>query len=254
MDWWTHKPETFDVQHSDGVFFIDPRGHERIADAGMPYVGTRLPASLRRLLNDEGVRNLHHPSVPWTPRQALDDVIYLKQRDDATPRGSVVARPPSGAAARAALAGSPPALANLHAKAGRLLGGDDQAFRAALRSLRGRPVVINEWASWCFPCRREFPLLQTASARFGKSVAFLGVNVSDNSGSARNFLREHPVSYPSYEDPSGEIAQALAPTEGLPITVYLDGRGRRIHVHAGYYPSQQALDADIESYALAGGP
>jgi cytochrome oxidase Cu insertion factor (SCO1/SenC/PrrC family)/thiol-disulfide isomerase/thioredoxin len=253
VDWLTHRPETFDVQHTDGVFVIDPSGHWRIGDLGMPYVGGKLPGSLRRLLNDQGVRNLRHPSTPWTPREALDDVLYLKERRDAASGGTPVpAHAPSPAAARKALSGSPPPLAALHARAGALLGGGSGAFKAALKSLKGRPIVINEWASWCFPCRSEFPLLQTASARFGKSVGFLGVNVDDKNASARSFLSSHPLSYPSYEDPSGDIAQSLAPTQGLPITVYLSPRGRRVYVHSGYYSSQAALDADIERYALGG--
>ncbi|HET8673329.1 MAG TPA: SCO family protein [Thermoleophilaceae bacterium] len=252
MDWLTHRPETFDVQHTDGVFILDPSGHWRIGDLGMPYVGRKLPSSLRKLLNDQGVHNLRHPSTPWTPREALDDVFYLKQREDAASGTPAPAHAPSQAAARKELAGSPPALAALHSRAGALLGGGTAAFNSALKSLSGRPVVINEWASWCFPCRSEFPLLQTASAHFGKNVGFLGVNVDDRNGSARAFLNSHPLSYPSYQDPNGQIAQTLAPTQGLPITIYLNRRGGRVYVHSGYYSSQAALDADIERYALGG--
>src|SRR5437763_8530432 len=61
VDWLTHKPETFDVQHSDAVFFLDPAGQERILDEGMPDVGGRLPARLTALLNDQGNQNLAHP-------------------------------------------------------------------------------------------------------------------------------------------------------------------------------------------------
>jgi cytochrome oxidase Cu insertion factor (SCO1/SenC/PrrC family)/thiol-disulfide isomerase/thioredoxin len=252
VDWLTHRAETFDVQHTDGVFIVDPNGHWRIGDVGMPYVGGKLPSSLRRLLNGQGLRNLRRPSAPWTPREALDDVFYLKERADAASGTPAPVRAPSAAEARKALAGSPPALAALHSRAGALLGGGTAAFRTALRSLSGRPLVINEWASWCFPCRSEFPLLQTASARFGKSVGFLGVNVDDKNASASAFLRSHPLSYPSYQDPSGDIAQSLAPTQGLPITIYLSPHGRRVYVHSGYYSSQIALDADIERYALGG--
>jgi len=252
VDWLTHRAETFDVQHTDGVFIVDPNGHWRIGDVGMPYVGGELPSSLRRLLNDQGVHNLRHPSAPWTPREALDDVFYLKERADAASGTPAPTRAPSPAEARKALAGSPPALAALHSRAGALLGGGTVAFNAALRSLSGRPVVINEWASWCFPCRSEFPLLQTASTRFGKSVGFLGLNVDDKNASANAFLRSHPLSYPSYQDPSGQIAQSLAPTQGLPITIYLNRHGGRVYVHSGYYSSQAGLDADIERYALGG--
>jgi thiol-disulfide isomerase/thioredoxin len=111
-------------------------------------------------------------------------------------------------------------------------------------------VVINEWASWCFPCRTEFPLFSQAAARYGKRVAFLGVNVSDSAGDARAFLRGHPVSYPSYADPRGAIASSFGTARGLPTTLYLGADGRREYVQAGQYGAGQALDADIERFAL----
>jgi hypothetical protein len=61
VDWWTHRPQRFDVAHSDGLFFVDPRGHLRIVVVGMPNVHGRVAARLRRLLNDQGVANLEHP-------------------------------------------------------------------------------------------------------------------------------------------------------------------------------------------------
>ena len=54
VDWWTHKPETFDVEHTDGVFIVDPRGRLRVAVLGMPALGSRLPRRLSRLLNHQG--------------------------------------------------------------------------------------------------------------------------------------------------------------------------------------------------------
>src|SRR6476660_4963361 len=70
-----------------------------------------------------------------------------------------------------ALAGSPPPLAALHAQAGKLLPGGQSAYEQRISSLRGYPVVANVWASWCGPCRFEFPVLQRLSARYGKRVA-----------------------------------------------------------------------------------
>jgi protein SCO1/2 len=76
-DWLTGKPLTFDVSHTDGLFLLDANGHERILDIGMPNVGGRLSATLKRLLNDTGRRNLAHPQAAWTVRQALDDIGSL---------------------------------------------------------------------------------------------------------------------------------------------------------------------------------
>jgi hypothetical protein len=80
VDWWTHRPETFDVAHSDGVFFVNERGHLRIAVLGMPNVRGRLALRLRRMLSDKGRANLAHPKVPWTVPQALADLGSLLGR------------------------------------------------------------------------------------------------------------------------------------------------------------------------------
>ena len=154
----------------------------------------------------------------------------------------------SPAALRAAYAGSSPVLAELHQRRNQLLSGGLTAFKRELRMLRGTPVVINVWASWCGPCRAEFPFFQTASARLGRSVAFLGVDTLDSAADARSFLSGFPVPYPSYEDPSGDLARSLVPTQGVPITVYLNRRGGVAYFHQGAYPSEHDLLRDIRRY------
>lgn len=80
IDWWTHKPETYDVAHSDGLFFIDPQGHERIAVVGMPDTGGTLDPTLTSMLDAQGLSNLHDPQGAWTVPQALDDLGHLVGR------------------------------------------------------------------------------------------------------------------------------------------------------------------------------
>jgi cytochrome c biogenesis protein CcmG, thiol:disulfide interchange protein DsbE len=160
---------------------------------------------------------------------------------------------PTGAAAQAALRGSPPALAALHRQAGQLLPGGKPAFDARRRALAGHPLVVNGWASWCGPCRFEFPFFQAQATRLGRKVAFLGLDVTDNADDAKRFLRQFPQPYPSYADPRGTTMQSLAPTTGLPNTVFFDARGRKTFVHQGGYRSQQQLATDIRRYALGGG-
>ncbi len=81
---------------------------------------------------------------------------------------------------RARLAGSPPPLAALHAQADEILSGGLPALRARLAALRGTPVVINKWASWCEPCRAEFGVFQRVSVARGREVAFIGIDSGDS--------------------------------------------------------------------------
>jgi thiol-disulfide isomerase/thioredoxin len=159
---------------------------------------------------------------------------------------------PTGTAAQAALRGSPAPLASLHRQAGQLLGGGKDAFDARLRSVRGHPAVVNGWASWCGPCRFEFPFFQSQAVKQGRRVAFLGLDVTDNASDARRFLKQFPQPYPSYTDTRGTVMQSLAPTSGLPNTVFYDAKGRKTFVHQGGYASQAKLAADIRRYALGG--
>jgi cytochrome c biogenesis protein CcmG/thiol:disulfide interchange protein DsbE len=148
-----------------------------------------------------------------------------------------------------ALAGAPGPLAELYEQPNQLLPGGVDAFEQRLADLRGYPVVVNKWASWCGPCRAEMPWFQRLSARLGKRIAFLGVNTQDSSDAARDFLREFPLPYPSYSDPGEKIARAMEATIGFPATAFYDSSGELAHVQQGEYASIDALTADIERYA-----
>ncbi|HWG07910.1 MAG TPA: TlpA disulfide reductase family protein [Solirubrobacteraceae bacterium] len=148
------------------------------------------------------------------------------------------------------LAGSPAPLAALHAQASELLPGGLPALRARLRALRGRPIVINKWASWCVPCRAEFGAFQRASVALGREVAFIGIDSGDSSRTAAlSFLRSFPVSYPSYYDHSGAAGGAITDSTFTPVTVFYDPAGGR-YIRQGPYPSQAKLEADVRRYAL----
>lgn len=158
---------------------------------------------------------------------------------------------PTGAAPdyEAELSDSPPELAALHAEANELLDGGPDAFEARLGELSGYPVVVNKWASWCAPCKAEFPYFQTQAAKRGTEVAFVGVNSNDGEETAAEFLAELPVPYPSYLDPKLEIAALFdAPTE-FPATAFYDSDGALVHVRRGAYGDEAELEADIERYA-----
>ncbi|MEA2291741.1 MAG: cytochrome c biosis protein CcmG, thiol:disulfide interchange protein DsbE [Solirubrobacteraceae bacterium] len=177
-------------------------------------------------------------------------VIGLTQ---ASGRGGASAEAPRFdlAQAKQRLAGAPAPLASLHAQANALLGGGRTAFERRLASLRGHPVVINKWASWCGPCRAEFPLFEQVGTERGRQVAFLGLNGGDKTAAARRFLDARPLPFPSYEDPHEAIARELAAPTNYPITIFVDARGRTAFIHQGQYTSASQLSADIDRY-LAG--
>jgi cytochrome c biogenesis protein CcmG/thiol:disulfide interchange protein DsbE len=175
----------------------------------------------------------------WPSTQVL--IRYVRAALARAPQASG-----SVAAVRQDLAGSPPPLAALHHQATQLLGGEP-ALAARLRALRGYPVVINAWASWCGPCRSEFTLFASASQRYGRQVAFLGADTNDSAGDARGFLAHHPVSYPSYQTTTSNLSW-LAAIGGLPTTIYISPAGKVRYVHIGQYDSQGTLDQDIASY------
>ena len=152
------------------------------------------------------------------------------------------------AAAQRSLMGAPPKLAGLHAQSAELLDGGEEAFARRLRALRGHPVVVNKWASWCGPCRSEFPHFQRVATRLGKEVAFLGLNAGDKPGPAEEFLARFPVPYPSYEDPREEISTAYEAAKFYPMTIFVDEQGEVAYVHPGEYRSEADLVADIERY------
>lgn len=148
-----------------------------------------------------------------------------------------------------ALAGSPAPLAALHKQANALLDGGQGAFEERIEQLHGYPVVVNAWASWCGPCRAEFPILQKLSARLGKRVAFLGINSDDSDAAAATFLREQPVPYPSYTDPDKKIAESLGVHIGFPGTAFYDRNGKLVYLKQGPYAQVSELEADVRRYA-----
>jgi cytochrome c biogenesis protein CcmG/thiol:disulfide interchange protein DsbE len=151
-----------------------------------------------------------------------------------------------------ALAGSPAPLAALHRQSDRLLGGGQGAYEGRLAALRGYPAVVNFWASWCGPCRFEFPLLQKAAAAEGTKVAFLGVDVEDSDDAASTFLKEAPVPYPSYTDPGKGIAEGVGVSLGLPDTAFYDRRGKMTYLKQGPYRNLAELRGAVARYAVRG--
>jgi thiol-disulfide isomerase/thioredoxin len=109
---------------------------------------------------------------------------------------------------------------------------DPAQFRALLRRLQGRPVVVNIWASWCGPCVAEAPDLAQAAREYRGRVQFLGIDIQDHLAPARAFVRRFGWSYPSVFDATGAIRDDLG-LIGQPNTVVYDSTGAKVFVTSG---------------------
>ena len=110
-----------------------------------------------------------------------------------------------------------------------------------LAGFRGTPVVLNFWASWCVPCRREMPTFEAVHQAMGDRVAFVGINHQDGRGDALDLLGDTGVTYPSGYDPQGDIARAYR-LFGMPTTVFITVDGRIAGQHTG-----ELSRADLEA-------
>jgi cytochrome c biogenesis protein CcmG/thiol:disulfide interchange protein DsbE len=105
----------------------------------------------------------------------------------------------------------------------RLTGGGD----VSLRSFRGKTVVLNFFASWCEPCKREAPVLERLwRDERAQGLVVLGVDANDARGDARHFVRAHNLTYPVVFDQDGRIASNRYAVANLPVTYVLNPKGR----------------------------
>jgi cytochrome c biogenesis protein CcmG/thiol:disulfide interchange protein DsbE len=147
---------------------------------------------------------------------------------------------------------APAPLAKLYDEANQLLPGGTEAFEERVADVKGYPVVANIWASWCGPCRSEFPTLQKLAAKYGTKVAFIGINSEDSESNAAEFLEEDPIPYPSYSDPHQQLAEKLGAHVGFPDTAFFNRDGKLVYLKQGPYSHAAELEEDVEKYALRG--
>ena len=103
----------------------------------------------------------------------------------------------------------------------------------SLADLRGKPVIINFWASWCPPCRIEAPLIErTWRAYKDRGLMFLGINIQDRKEDALNYMQEFDITYPNGPDPAGEIAIDYG-VSGLPVTFFINKKGEVVRRWVG---------------------
>ncbi len=175
--------------------------------------------------------------------------------DERTAGAPATTTAPSGAAARTATttttttARSP--LQRNAAAADRIVGEGPTDLRARIASLKGHPIVVNQWASWCGPCRFELPFFAAAAKKHAARVAFVGVDYMDSRDAALAFLEEVPAGFPSIFDPDGKAARAIGGGRVMPTTLIFGPDGRIRHTKLGGYANAEQLEADIERFALA---
>ncbi len=104
---------------------------------------------------------------------------------------------------------------------------------ASLADFRGRPVILNFWASWCDPCKDEAPALVRAQERLeAAGGTVLGVTVEDTRDAARGFARRYGMDYPSLRDVGGDLGDDYG-TNGVPETFVIDRQGRVVALQRG---------------------
>jgi thiol-disulfide isomerase/thioredoxin len=119
---------------------------------------------------------------------------------------------------------------------------DVAGFHELLDQLKGTPVIVNIWGSWCEPCKSEAPML-TAAALAHPDIQFVGVDILDSRNGALGFLTTYDVPYPSLFDPPGDIKTDLG-SLGQPDTYFYDANGTQVAKVIGVL-SQTTLDAAL---------
>lgn len=107
-----------------------------------------------------------------------------------------------------------------------------------LSSLRGKPVVVNFWATWCVPCAEEHPVLVQNAQQIGPRVQFLGVVFNDSEDKILQFLTRHGMAYPTLLDQNGKTAIAYG-VGGVPETFFINSKGVIVAKYVG------PMDSDI---------
>lgn len=123
----------------------------------------------------------------------------------------------------------------------------DESGTLSLASLRGKPIVLNFWASWCGPCREEVPALDAAWKRWrSQGLVVVGVDYDDVTGDARNFMRKYGMTYPAVHDARKKTVNAYG-VAAVPETYFINRKGRIVGKHVLGRVSKSELAAGIQA-------
>jgi cytochrome c biogenesis protein CcmG, thiol:disulfide interchange protein DsbE len=128
----------------------------------------------------------------------------------------------------------------------------DSGMRVSSEQLKGRPMVINFWASWCGPCKMEHPVLEWGAREFGQQAQFLGIVFEDTEDNARQFLSQMGASFPQLIDTNSGVAVAYG-VAGVPETYFIDAQGIILGKHVGPI-DPQSLAQRIRALTSGGSP
>jgi len=115
----------------------------------------------------------------------------------------------------------------------------------SLAGLKGQVVLINFWATWCGPCRKEMPLLEQIQKKYAPlGFTMLGVNVEEDTRLMDAFLKDVPVTFPILLDPANGVSK-LYNVAAMPSTVIVDRKGNVRFIHQGYKPGDESKYQDM---------
>lgn len=116
------------------------------------------------------------------------------------------------------------------------------AGSSSLAAYRGRPLVVNFFASWCVPCAQEMPAFERVHKRLGERVAFVGIDVTDGETPARRLIEQTGITYDTGRDPQGDILRSFGAVT-MPTTVLIRADGSVAAMYAG-----ELSEADLDRH------
>lgn len=121
-------------------------------------------------------------------------------------------------------------------------------FEGSLPELRGHVVLLDFWASWCGPCRKSFPALESLHQAYGrKGLVVLGMNIDEKRADMDRFLAANPVTFAVVRDKDQKLVESVS-IEAMPTSLLVDRAGRIRVIHSGFHGEETtaALRAEIE--------